>query len=555
MREFKSGTLKSGGSGKKVTNPKQAIAIALSEANAMNQGGMMQNPVMQRPMFQTPMQRESMGIMAGVAPIRGYREGGSAAPEYTPKFLRDDQDEDSLGSELFRLLVVDVNDPIDVAISSAAAGMAATGIGGPAAALAKLAGTGRKLFRGADAAAKAAAKAEEKVKKMEQAGLFKKAAGEVGAKTGRFAAEKEVMSIGSDAVDQITPPIRMTMAEGGIASLPVVYAADGGFLDIISKIPGVGKKLAGIAALISKSRGKGPKSTKKPDSSKKKESKKKEDKEQPEEEVIIEGGGSRIPGLDYIKDNKLASTLAAIIGGGALYNVVPPLAGKLLDDDEDEKEPLPPSPPPPGPPSPNPPPSVQSLPAGGGVMQLDASGNPQGLVPGVGVNPGGDDTEERGGIRDFLTNTISKLQDPRLQYQLAKAAQPSEGFTPRNFFSDVTLAGQEYDDMKAKRDYLEAQTRSEQKTDLEKLTDFYMTTIDTEGLTSDQASEIRRQFATSLFKDQQRAGEMETLVEILSLIPNSDITVEIFKKFEGGESSFDKAMADALEAIQRAKGP
>ena len=78
MREFKSGTLKSGGSGKKVTNTKQAIAIALSEANAMNQGGMMQNSVMQRPMFQTPMQRESMGIMAGVAPIRGYKDGGEA---------------------------------------------------------------------------------------------------------------------------------------------------------------------------------------------------------------------------------------------------------------------------------------------------------------------------------------------------------------------------------------------------------------------------------------------------------------------------------------------
>ena len=36
MREFKAGDLKSGGSGRKVTNPKQAIAIALSEANAMN---------------------------------------------------------------------------------------------------------------------------------------------------------------------------------------------------------------------------------------------------------------------------------------------------------------------------------------------------------------------------------------------------------------------------------------------------------------------------------------------------------------------------------------
>jgi hypothetical protein len=31
MEEFKEGVLKSGGSGKTVTNPKQAIAIALSE--------------------------------------------------------------------------------------------------------------------------------------------------------------------------------------------------------------------------------------------------------------------------------------------------------------------------------------------------------------------------------------------------------------------------------------------------------------------------------------------------------------------------------------------
>jgi len=34
MEEMKAGTLRSGGSGKKVTNPKQAIAIGLSEARA-----------------------------------------------------------------------------------------------------------------------------------------------------------------------------------------------------------------------------------------------------------------------------------------------------------------------------------------------------------------------------------------------------------------------------------------------------------------------------------------------------------------------------------------
>ena len=75
MEEFKEGTLKSGGSSRKVTNPKQAIAIALSEANAMNQGGMMYNEIMNRPMFQTPQMREGGGIMAGIAPIRGYADG------------------------------------------------------------------------------------------------------------------------------------------------------------------------------------------------------------------------------------------------------------------------------------------------------------------------------------------------------------------------------------------------------------------------------------------------------------------------------------------------
>ena len=38
MREFKQGKLKSS-SGQKVTNPKQGIAIALSEADRMKSGG------------------------------------------------------------------------------------------------------------------------------------------------------------------------------------------------------------------------------------------------------------------------------------------------------------------------------------------------------------------------------------------------------------------------------------------------------------------------------------------------------------------------------------
>jgi len=37
MHEFTHGELRSGGGGKKVTNPRQAVAIALSEAGASNQ--------------------------------------------------------------------------------------------------------------------------------------------------------------------------------------------------------------------------------------------------------------------------------------------------------------------------------------------------------------------------------------------------------------------------------------------------------------------------------------------------------------------------------------
>ena len=43
MDEFKHGDLKSGGSGRKVTNPRQAVAIALSEAGALNQQSPQEN--------------------------------------------------------------------------------------------------------------------------------------------------------------------------------------------------------------------------------------------------------------------------------------------------------------------------------------------------------------------------------------------------------------------------------------------------------------------------------------------------------------------------------
>ena len=384
MGEFKRGSLKSGGSGQKVTNPKQAIAIALSEANAMNEGGMMQNPVMQRPMFQTPMQREGMGIMAGVAPIQGFAEGGDA---------EDSEAEDSLGSELFRILIVDVDDPVDVALSSAAAGMAATGIGGPAALLAKLAGIGRKLFKGSDAAAKAAFKAKEKVERMEEAGLFRQAASKTGEKAGSFLAEKEALTFLRDPVDYAKgigeifeeQPIEKS---GGIGSLPVVNMAGGGILRLLFK-----------------------------------KNKKKDTKEDTKEDEISDE-------LSYPPMQRMMEDMNT--------PKVTEQATKGLTAKQKARR------------------SAAAVTAATGAAGAIGYGLVDGEEPPEMVSPDGnillrpqsdaaaDDEEEE--LSPF-GRLLEGLGSDRVAYQFAKAAQPSAGAVPRNFASDFILAGEEYDNL------------------------------------------------------------------------------------------------------------
>ena len=191
----------------------------------MNQGGMMYSDIMNRPMFQTPQQRQGMGIMAGVAPVRGYEEGGMATPEYTPKFMREeDSEEDGLGRMLFEFFIVDPDDPVDVGLASASAAMVAGGITAPGAVatqLARMGYKGKKLF--------------DAVKKIESlgkpskpdAGVIRQAMAPVGAtygasQTGRMVGE----------VPEIVEAV------GGIAQL-----SGGGFLEgLIQSIPGKGGK-------------------------------------------------------------------------------------------------------------------------------------------------------------------------------------------------------------------------------------------------------------------------------------------------------------------------
>jgi Family of unknown function (DUF6496) len=74
MHEFKHGELRSGGSGKKVKNPRQAIAIALSEAGASNQ----QSPKKNEQNFRRTKTKEARGETAQ-AETEGRRSRGSGA--------------------------------------------------------------------------------------------------------------------------------------------------------------------------------------------------------------------------------------------------------------------------------------------------------------------------------------------------------------------------------------------------------------------------------------------------------------------------------------------
>ncbi len=78
MHEYKHGELRSGASGKKVKNPRQAIAIALSEAGASNQ----QSPEENKERFRHTKAKEARGETAqaeteGRGESRSHRRRGA----------------------------------------------------------------------------------------------------------------------------------------------------------------------------------------------------------------------------------------------------------------------------------------------------------------------------------------------------------------------------------------------------------------------------------------------------------------------------------------------
>ena len=397
MGEFKEGTLKSGGSGRKVTNPKQAIAIALSEANAMSQGGMMYNEIMNRPMFQTPQMREGGGIMAGIAPIRGYAEGDLVEGDNTFRpisafadFLRNPQDfidpqtvDEIANITPERALEIIENNPesqIAIALLTAfpALKVGRAGLQGIRALRAR---RPTKMTEADIATPKPGPRtmSERDIMRTGPKSASRKAdqpktdapktdAPEADVAPGRIARAKDAVS---SATSRVTSPIRATGR--GLKT--------------------AGKVGAGAAATA--------------------------------------GAADLAFGTDYLSSGLSAALNAALEAGRITREqydqfMATPEVSALLESFRAQ---------------PTPPPTPPTTPTTDVVVTED-TGDDEG-------------TKERG-FMDMFRDANERLRefysDPATQYGLAVAAQPSEGFVPRNALSDFIIGREQYKTLEADRD-------------------------------------------------------------------------------------------------------
>lgn len=362
----------------------------------------MYDEIMNRPMFQTPQQRQGAGIMAGVAPIRGYADGGflsegslvgglardagsgiadiaSGAYDYASgvgsdvsDFTSDaysalqqtKDDENEINVRDLTNIFFDPEDPIDVLTLS----LSATGVALPAAGAIKIANTLRKAYKGISNA-----KIDEQIKKVQQ---FK--AAQAKSTSGRKMSEED-LGLPKPPTPPKTP--RMTAEDLAVPSAASAAKPSPGMLKRAGKMAAKGLGGTAVAAGVGSA-------------------------------GLDAFGPTNIFGLkeDPDKDFELSEEQLAMLDDLTKTSSRSMVDGGDGGDDVEEKT---------------------------GIMKLLFN------TDGVGGKPG------------LAGNVLAKLQDPKMRYALAKAAQPSEGFVPRNFFSDVAEGQMEYELTQAKLDQLE----------------------------------------------------------------------------------------------------
>jgi len=555
----------------------------------MNRQDMMYRPeIYDRPMFQTPQTRQGGGIMAGVAPVQGFENGGEAespgfmdymraVPEVASaipsmivgddgtmsdffaadSFTNPREGQGLTARDLTNFFIVDPEDPTDVALATATAGLLAGGITAPAALLSQLARMGYKGKKAMDAVKKAVEVGQSGTLKglegtrqsarfvSEVPDLVKQftsdevmVAEEPSQNSGGIASLIQPETMVDSEVEVDTPSIdydrvralsQMNAANGGIVSLnkggvlskiaqnivDIAKSTDAPFgpntarimLDdgvkkgeiLVDEVPSILKAIKGA--------------NKKPKNQKTKKEKPKvvEAVEETVEEVgprgsflgIDEGiaAGGRALGQGALGAGRLAlgnKTLSLGLGVPALtYGY-----GKIFGGDDQ-------------PPVPPPAPPVESA-----IAEAEAEVKSQGSLDKDVVEP-----KEKG----FFGNMMDRLTDPRVQAGLANAGRATEGWAPRNFFSDFNEGSMNYDLQRSKIDLQQAQIENlnkEEQTALMANYEFLKKQLEgTEGIDEqdilDMALSLNKRsgsntLVNTLFKDlREQYGDTRTQADLM----------------------------------------
>jgi len=531
---------------------------------------------MNRPMFQTPQMRQGAGIMAGVAPIRGYADGdevsdddrserlmaalsnlgsyvsdksedfgeglekitelastpftgiasllGDAYEEYSPEELQavtdiigeylpdadDYLEEDFIdfspseyklgtgeGKKINLRDVTDlIYDPTSV-VDNALLGFAATGVGAPAALMTKLGKSGIKgtnllnrLLSGSGAYSRTAIPQGtlERLTRMQ---------GARGIASLPFA-------VGEGIAEGMAEPDEMNnYANGGI-----VHLFGGGLLRGFGNFIGskLGRLLKGDKGKLDEFEVEPPKIiTSKKDATKTKtdgsktktdETETKTDAQQQQQkpvknvadEVIDEG--MKKPGL-FRKTAKYGTVLGT---GAGLYW----LGNKLIDPETNEEV------------------DVTTL----APKDIPPKPDQEGVVKDDEVKS--DDTswldKTFSRLRGVAGTAFDKLDDPSVRAGLMAAMKPVEGYTPVNALVAASEGARQYNLEQAQL----AKLSEDAKSDMEQLVDFYMTSVNTEGMSPKEIRDVRTQLQLTLFKDQEKQRQQASFMELAKIFGTTE---------------------------------
>ena len=462
----------------------------------------MYDEIMNRPMFQTPQQRQGAGIMAGVAPIRGYADGDLVSDD----FFSIEQTEEGSGMNLRDLtdLFFDPEDPIDYATI----GLIAFPPAYIAARLAKMGVKGAK-----------AAEQVQKVVKMQEAIPSKVGGGSSGAKSGlqlqlstipaALMGEEEAMaapSQGKMSREQADATVQEMFRPKGIEEIlrqePPTEMAIGGIVDagkaLFRSLMGRAKKGEDVTGEVSDALTKNKIDVEDGDAIMRKMT---EDdilrirpsrlSAEEQAEGLMPPKAPKAPKAPPPTSPSVGSRLAKTTGVLGALGLGGYGLDKFIGDDEEAV----------AAPAPAPAPAPTAVVTAGGD-DTDSIEKATGLKKFM-FGEDGIGGEEAG----FAGNVLAKLQDPRMRYALAKAAQPSEGFVPRNFFSDVAEGQAEYDIQQAKLDQLEDSQKTALMKNFETLRGMYPEEVsDSAIINSLLTKDSARSDFISLFGDAYESG-------------------------------------------------